>query len=173
MENKILNNISIIVAIARNYVIGKNNKLLWHIPDDLKRFKKITFGHSIIMGRNTYFSLPIKPLPGRRNIVITDIKDEKFPDCDTVYSIEEAIENVKNEKEAFIIGGASIYRVFYPIAKKIYLTFIEKDFEGDVYFPKINFNEWDIIEEINIPYDDNLGFSYKYITLIRNILKLQ
>lgn len=169
METKIHKNISIIVAIARNYVIGKDNKLLWHIPDDLKRFKKITLGHSIIMGRNTYFSLPIKPLPNRRNIVITDIPEEKFDGCEVVNSIEEAIEKVKFEKEAFVIGGATIYKAFLPLTYKLYLTLIDKDFEGDVYFPEIKYEEWKIIEDIHNPYDKNLGFSYKYITLLRKI----
>lgn len=168
-ESMVYKNISIIVAIARNYVIGKDNKLLWHIPDDLKRFKKITLDHSVIMGRNTFFSLPIKPLPNRRNIVITDILGEKFDGCEVVNSIEEAIEKVKFEEEAFVIGGATIYKAFLPIANKLYLTIIDKDFKGDVYFPEIRFEEWEIIEEIHNPYDKNLGFSYKYITLLRKI----
>jgi len=165
MKNSAIHNISIIVAIAKNYAIGKDNKLLWHIPDDLKRFKKITKGHTVIMGRNTYFSLPIKPLPERRNIVISDIIGEEFDGCEVVNSIEEALEKVKSENEVFIIGGASIYKAFLPLANKLYLTIIEKDFEGDVFFPEINFDEWKVIEKTEVPFDENLGFSYKYLIL--------
>jgi dihydrofolate reductase len=101
-------NISIIVAIAENFAIGKNNDLLFHLPNDLKRFKEITSGHSLIMGRNTLLSLPKWPLPNRRHIVITDKKDDVFPGCEVVFSIDEAIEKVKHENEAFVIGGGMV-----------------------------------------------------------------
>jgi len=98
-------NISIIVAIAQNFAIGKNNDLLFHLPNDLKRFKQITTGHPVIMGRNTLLSLPNGALPNRRNIVITDNPEEKFDRCEMVFSIAEAAEAVRNEEESFIIGG--------------------------------------------------------------------
>ncbi len=127
-------NISIIVAIAENFGIGKNNDLLFHLPNDLKHFKEITTGHCLIMGRNTLLSLPKWPLPNRRHIVITDKKDDNFPGCEIVYSIDEAIEKVKNEDEAFVIGGGMVYRQFYPLAKKIYLTLVHQPFDADVLF---------------------------------------
>jgi dihydrofolate reductase len=162
-------NISIIVAIAQNFAIGKNNELLFHLPNDLKRFKQITTGHPVIMGRNTLLSLPKGALPNRRNIVITDIQDEKFDRCEMVYSIGEAAEAVKNEEEAFIIGGGMIYRQFYPIAGKLYLTLVHKDFEADVFFPVIDYSEWveNLREDL---FDEKNGFNYSYLNFVRKPL---
>lgn len=163
---KILHNISIIVAIAQNFAIGKNNDLLFHLPNDLKRFKAITTGKTLIMGRNTLLSLPKWPLPNRRHIVITDKPDDHFEGCEVVYSIDEAIEKVKDEAEAFIIGGGMVYRQFYPLAKKLYLTLVHKDFDADVYFSEIDYREW--IEETREDHHDaQNGFDYSYIDLVR------
>lgn len=159
--------ISIIVAIAANNGIGKDNDLLWHIPEDLKRFKKLTTGHNIIMGKRTYESLPIRPLPNRTSIVITDDKNEVIEGCVMAYSIEEAIEKMDPEKENFIIGGGSIYTQFLPIADKFYLTLVHKDFEADVFFPKINFNEWETIEEVKVTNDTSVDFDYTYLIMKR------
>lgn len=159
-------NISIIVAIAENFAIGKNNDLLFHLPNDLKRFKKITSGYSIIMGRNTLLSLPKWPLPNRRHIVITDKKDDYFEGCETVFSIEDALEKVKNETEAFVIGGGMIYRQFYPLAQKLYLTLVHKPFEADVFFPEINYPEWNEIAREDF-YDEKNNFNYSYLDLER------
>ncbi len=159
-------NIAIIVAIAENFAIGKNNDLLFHLPNDLKRFKQITSGNTIIMGRNTLLSLPKWPLPNRRHIVITDKKEDVFPGCETVFSIDEALEKVKNEEEAFVIGGGMIYKQFYPIAGKLYLTLVHKPFEADVYFPEINFEDWqeDAREDL---FDEKNDFNYSYLDLSR------
>ena len=159
-------NIAIIVAIAQNFAIGRNNDLLFHLPNDLKRFKKITSGHVVIMGKKTLFSLPNGPLPNRRNIVITDVPGEAFKGCETVYSIEEAIEAVGNEQQAFVIGGGMIYRQFYPIAGKLYLTMAHQDFEADTFFPEINFNEWKEISREKF-FDEKNNFSYSNIDLVR------
>ena len=159
-------NISIIVAIAENFAIGKNNDLLFHLPSDLKRFKKITTGHSLIMGRNTLLSLPKGPLPNRRHIVITDKPDDVFPGCEVVFSIEEAVEKVKNESEAFVIGGGMIYRQFYPITGKLYLTLVHKPFDADVYFPEIDFSEWSETAREDL-FDEKNGFNYSNINLKR------
>ncbi len=159
-------NISIIVAIAENFAIGKNNDLLFHLPNDLKHFKEITSGHTIIMGRNTLLSLPKWPLPNRRHIVITDKKDDFFEGCETVFSIDEAIEKVKNEKEAFIIGGGMIYRQFFPIAGKLYLTLVHKPFDADVWFPEIDYSEWKEISREDFR-DEKNGFNYSYLNLER------
>jgi dihydrofolate reductase len=160
------NNISIIVAIAGNFAIGKNNDLLFHLPDDLKRFKNITMGNPVIMGRNTLLSLPKGPLKNRRNIVISDIPGDSFEGCEMTDSIEGAIELVKNEEEAFIIGGGMIYRQFYPLAGKLYLTLVHKPFEADIYFPEINFNEWhETLREDH--YDETNNFNFSYINLTR------
>jgi dihydrofolate reductase len=159
-------NIAIIVAIAQNFAIGRNNDLLFHLSDDLKRFKKITSGYAVIMGKKTLFSLPKGPLPNRRNIVITDVPGEVFEGCDTVYSIDEAVEAVRNEKMAFVIGGGMIYRQFYPIAGKLYLTMVHQDFEADIFFPEINFNEWKELSREKL-FDEKNYFSYSNIDLER------
>lgn len=162
----ILENISIIVAVAQNFAIGKNNDLLFHLPNDLKRFKKITTGNPVIMGRNTFLSLPKGALPNRRNIVISDNPEEKFERCEMVFSITEAVEAVKNEPEAFIIGGGMIYRQFYPVAGKLYLTLVHQDFDADVYFPEIDYSQWEALERED-HYDEKNGFSYSYLNLKR------
>lgn len=155
--------ISIIVAIAENYAIGRNNQLLWHIPDDLKRFKKITGGHQVIMGKLTYESLPLRPLPNRRNIVITDKPGETFEGCTTVYSIEEAINLCNEQEESFIIGGGSIYRQFLPFCNKLYITLVHKDFEADTFFPDIDLSEWKLIEREDHDPGDLIDFSYSFL----------
>lgn len=159
-------NISIIVAIAENFAIGKNNDLLFHLPNDLKHFKEITSGHTIIMGRNTLLSLPKWPLPNRRHIIITDKKDDTFLGCETVFSIEEAIEKVKDEQEAFIIGGGMIYKQFFPIAGKLYLTLVHKPFEADVFFPEIEYTKWEETSREDFK-DEKNNFEYSYLNLAR------
>lgn len=159
-------NISIIVAIAENFAIGKNNGLLFHLPNDLKRFKEITSGHSLIMGRNTLLSLPKWPLPNRRHIVITDKKDDVFPGCEVVFSIDEAIEKVKGEREVFVIGGGMVYRQFYPVAGKLYLTLVHKPFDADVYFPEIVYSEWKETSREDF-FDEKNKFNYSYLNLER------
>ena len=159
-------NIAIIVAIAQNFAIGRNNDLLFHLPNDLKRFKKITLGHAVIMGKKTLFSLPNGPLPNRRNIVITDVPGETFDGCETVYSIDEAVEVVRNEELAFVIGGGMIYRQFYPIAGKLFLTMAHQNFEADTFFPEINFNEWKELVRETL-FDEKNNFSYSNIDLVR------
>jgi dihydrofolate reductase len=159
-------NISIIVAIAQNFAIGKDNDLLFHLPNDLKRFKQITTGHPVIMGRNTLLSLPKGALPNRRNIVITDNPDEKFDRCEMVLSIDEAIEAVKEESEAFIIGGGSIYWQFFPLAGKLYLTLVHRDFDADVYFPEIDYSQWEVMAREDL-FDEQNAFSYSNLDLKR------
>jgi dihydrofolate reductase len=158
--------ISIIVAIAENFAIGLNNRLLFHLPNDLKRFRQITSGHSLIMGRNTLLSLPKYPLPGRRNIVITDKYDDYFPGCETVFSVDEALSLVKSEDEVFVIGGGSVYRQFFPLAGRLYLTVVHKEFEADTFFPAINYDDWKIVmNEDHV--DESNQFNYSYMNLER------
>ncbi len=152
--------IAIIVAIADNMAIGKNNDLLWHIPGDLKRFKRITSGHPVIMGKRTFESLPRRPLPNRRNIVITDIAGERIEGCDMAYSIEEAIALCDPNEENFIIGGASVYRQFLPHADRLYLTRVHQSFDGDVFFPEIDFSHWTIISKEDCNGDEINDFAW-------------
>lgn len=142
--NKTIKNLSIITAFSNNYVIGLDNKLPWSLPADLKRFKEITTGHPIIMGRKTYESIG-RPLPKRTNIVLTsDINYNPHPNVLVCNSIEEIFEliNVDCDVEYFVIGGESIYKEFLPYASKLYITEILGVVKGDTYFPKIDFNEW-------------------------------
>lgn len=159
--------LSLIVAIASNNAIGKNNQLLWHIPDDLKRFKTLTTGHTVIMGKKTYESLPFQPLPNRVNMVISDVPGEQIEGCLMAYSIDDAIQKADPEKENFIMGGGMIYRQFLPIVDKLYLTIVEKAFDADTFFPEIDLKEWHCIEKQEMPFDENLGFSYSYLTYTR------
>ncbi len=156
--------ISIIVAIAQNNAIGKDNQLLWHIPADLKRFKQLTTGHTIVMGKRTFESLPVRPLPKRRSIVITDIADEKIEGCTMAYSIDEAIEKMDDENENFVIGGGSVYRQFLPLAKQLYLTIVQKDFEADTFFTEIDYSQWETIEREDHSEEE---LPYYYINLKR------
>lgn len=159
--------ISIIVAVAENYAIGLNNDLLCHLSDDLKRFKKLTTGNVIVMGKKTYESLPVKPLPNRLNIVITDNPTDCFDNCITAFSIEDAVEKMDNEKENFIIGGGSIYKQFLPIADHLYLTRIHKTFEADTFFPEINEDDWETICKEDVKADEKNEFDYTYLILKR------
>lgn len=163
--------ISIIVAVANNNVIGKDNTLIWHLPADMKFFKEKTSGHCVITGRKNYESIPEKfrPLPNRTNIVITRQKDYTAPGAIVVNSLEQAIEKAKatNDNELFIIGGAQIYEQSLKFADKIYLTQIHHSFAGDAFFPQLNTNEWKEIERKKGIVDEKNKFAHDFITLIR------
>ena len=158
---------SIIVAVAENDAIGYDNHLLWHISEDLKRFKNLTIGHHIIMGRKTYDSIG-KPLPGRVNVIISRQENLKIEGCIVVKSLEESFEFAKNDSEVFIIGGGEIYKQALPIVDKIYLTRVHAGFAGDTFFPELNLSEWstESITKGKPANDDGLG--YTFINLIRN-----
>jgi dihydrofolate reductase len=162
-----MKNISIIVAIANDNAIGKDNKLLWHISEDLKRFKRLTTGHTVVMGKKTYESLPLRPLPNRRNMVITDIPGEVIDGCIMAYSIEDAIAKCDEDKENFIIGGGSVYRQFLKYANKLYVTKVDQSFDADTFFPAIDLKEWRVIEELHVKADEKNRFDYKYLIYIR------
>jgi len=168
MEKKVLQNISIIVAIAKNNAIGKDNRLLWHLSDDLKRFKKLTTGHTLIMGRNTFLSLPNGALPNRRHIVITDIPDETFDGCEIAHSIEEAIELAGDRDECFVIGGGMVYAQFLPIAGKLYLTQVHTTIEADTFFPEIDFGQWKLLSTETVDASEKNEYPHRFTELIRN-----
>ena len=125
----------------RNRVIGRGNKLPWKLSADLKRFRELTSGKPVIMGRKTFESIG-NPLPNRSNIIITRDKNYKAGGCTVVNSAEEALKTVDNSEEVMVIGGEQIFKEFLPMADKMYLTFIDEDFDGDAYFPEYNKNEW-------------------------------
>ena len=136
--------ISVIVAVAENGTIGDNNTLLWHITEDMKRFRQLTMGHPVVMGRKTYDSLG-RPLPNRRNVVISR-QDLAIEGCEVAHSLEEALALFQAEEEVFIIGGAQIYAEAMPVADRFYLTVVEHPYEGDTLFPAWNPLDWQLIE---------------------------
>ena len=155
--------ISIIVAVSEDLGIGKNNELLWHLPEDLKRFKKLTYGNTVIMGKKTWESLPKKPLSGRKNMVITDIPHENYENAVTAYSIEDALAKCNKGEEIFVIGGGSIYRQFMPLADRLYITHVHKKAAADVYFPKIDRKIWKVIEKEEFKAAGNIEIPYTYV----------
>ncbi len=163
-----MKNISIIVAVAENNVIGSNNQLIWHISEDLKRFKALTTGHHVIMGRKTFESIG-KPLPRRVNVVLTRDQNFKVDGCLIASTLDEAINLCEGDDQVFIIGGGELYRLALPIAEKLYLTRIHKPFEGDVFFPEINEDEWVIESEQKGQPSENNGIQYTFVNLVRKI----
>ena len=132
----------IIAAVAKNSVIGKDGKIPWHISEDFKHFKKETMGFPVIMGRKTFVSLPIQPLPGRENIVLTRSSDFSPEGVVVKHSLEEALDYCKDKEKVFIIGGAGVYKQAMDFADELELTEIEKEYEGDTFFPEVNKNVW-------------------------------
>ena len=158
--------ISMIAAVGQNLELGYKNQLLCHLPVDLKHFKTITSGHTVLMGDRTWESLPKKPLPNRRNFVIT-LDDVEFEGAETVHSIADALALVEEGEEAFVMGGATMYRLFLPHADKLYLTRIVSDFTADVWFPEIDENEWKVVESEFVPKDEKNAYDLYFQTLIR------
>lgn len=159
--------LSIIVAKSKNNAIGKDNKLLWHIPDDLKRFKSLTTNHTIIMGRKTFESIG-RVLPNRFHIVLTRDENYKVDDENVkiVKDVDDLEEYINSDEENFVIGGAQIYNRLISKCKKLYVTEIDKDFVGDCYFPKINEEEWKVESKEKGPQDEN-QFDYEYVTYVK------
>ncbi len=155
--------ISIIVAVSDDWGIGKGNGLLWHLPDDMKRFKQLTMGKCVIMGKRTWESLPKRPLPGRYNIVITDIPGECIDCSMTAYSIEDAISKCDSSQEIFVIGGGSVYRQFMPVADRLYITHVHRKAEADVWFPRIDMRKWKEIERQECISQDENEIPYSYV----------
>ncbi len=153
--------ISIIAAVARNGVIGKNNQMPWYLPNDLKYFKNTTLGHHVIMGRKNY-EAEGKPLPKRENIIVTRQAGYQAVGCAVVHSLEEALKLARHDPEPFIIGGGNIYRQALPIADKLYLTRIEADIEGDVYFPKVGYEEWKLVWSENHQADERNKYEHEF-----------
>lgn len=161
-----MNKLSIVVAISENNAIGKNNQLLWHLPADLKHFKAITSGHPIIMGRKTYDSIG-RPLPNRRNIVITRQTDLTIPNVELVNSLQEAIALCEKENEVFVIGGAEIYKQALSLTNRIYLTIVHQNYEADVFFPELNESEWKEVAKDYHQADEKNNVAYTFSTLER------
>jgi dihydrofolate reductase len=157
--------ITVIAAIAKNYALGKDNDLIWHLPADLKRFKKVTTGHYIVMGRNTYESIG-RPLPNRTTIIITRNKNYFKEGCLIANSLEEAIEIAKEEAQVFIIGGAQIYKetIAKDLAEQLDITLVHNEFEADVYFPEIDTKIWKEVAREDFKADEKNEHDYSFIS---------
>ena len=167
-------NLSIIVAVAQNMAIGRDNDLLWHISDDLKRFKSLTGGHTVIMGRRTFDSLHKKPLPKRRNIVLThdegfryDVPETATGTLEVAHSMTEVLRMVEGEEETFIMGGGTIYRDFLPLVNRLYVTWVYKDFEADVFFPVIDRSAFRQVSQTDRMTDPETGLEFAYAEYVR------
>lgn len=158
--------LSNVVVVDKNLGIGRNNQLLVHFPADLKYFKKLTTGHTVIMGRKTYESMG-KALPNRRNIVITRQKDYTLTDAEVKHSLSEALDLCKDENEVFVVGGAEIFKQALPESDKIYLTRIHKLFDADTFFPRID-NSWKEAKREDHQADEKNPFNYSFITYVRS-----
>ena len=155
--------IILIAAAAENNVLGKDNKLIWHISEDLKRFKRLTEGHSIIMGRKTFESMP-KALPRRKNIILTRNKEYKAENALIAHTAEEALALTGDDPTPYIIGGGEIYSLFLLNADIIELTRVHKSFEGDAFFPEIKSDEWKLLSSENNQSNDDKTLTYSYLT---------
>ena len=160
--------ITIIAAIGANNELGKNNDLIWYLPADLKRFKKITTGHTIIIGRNTFESIG-KPLPNRRSVIITRNKTYQQEGCDVVHSLEQAIALIKDEEAAFIIGGAQIYKetIEKDLADQLDITQVHQEFDADVYFPTIDNKVWKQDAKEDFSPDEKNKYKYSFLKFVK------
>ena len=157
--------ISIIVAIAENGVIGDKNALLWNIKEDMRRFRTTTTGHPVVMGRKTFESIG-RPLPKRTNVVITR-GDGEFEGCLVAHSIEEVVKMFSPDEEVFIIGGAQIYSQALPLADKLYLTVVHRNYEGDTSFPEIDYSEWQEVGREEFAQGEEYAGAFTFIDLVR------
>ncbi len=162
--------LSLVAAVANNNVIGSENRLIWHMPADLKHFKKLTMGHTLIMGRNTFESIG-KPLKGRNTIVVTSRKNYDARGERTAASIKEAVRMVKQEKEVFVVGGSGIYEQTIDLyhTRRLYITRIFANFEGDAFFPEINTKKWDLIEMEEHEPDEKNKYPYAFLTYKKRV----
>ena len=159
--------ITIIAAVSENNALGKDNQLLWHLPEDFKRFKNLTSGHSIIMGRKTFESFP-KPLPNRTHIIITRQLDYTAPaGCIVVPSLEKAIELCPKNEEAFVIGGGEIYQQALELVNKIDITRVHTTLEADTFFPAIDITKWELVFEEFHPKDEKHDYDFTFLTYVK------
>lgn len=156
-----------IAAVAQNGVIGNNNELIWRLPNDLKHFKHLTKGHTIIMGRKTWESIGATPLPHRRHIIITRNFDYEAEDAEVVSTIDEALELAKGDEKVFVVGGGEIYKLAMPYINRMELTIVHHDFEGDTYFPEFNYANWKEVASERHEADERHAYAFSFLTLER------
>ena len=158
--------ISMISALANNRTIGKKNALPWYLPADLKHFREKTIGKTIVMGLNTFKSVGSKPLPNRKNIVLTDDINYQAPEGVVLaHSIDQVLELVKNDGEIMISGGAMVYKQFLPLARRLYLTYIDHDFDGDIFFPEFDMAAWNEVSREDHQSDEKNKYRYSFVVL--------
>lgn len=168
-----MSKVSIIAAVADNFAIGKNNKLIWHLPADMKHFKKMTTGHAVVMGKRTFESLPKAPLPNRRNIVLTSIPEGNFDKYYEAVSLRDAIELCEKEEKIFIIGGSSVFKqaLTFPGIDSMYITWVHEEFPADSFFPRFNKNEWELVSEERHEADEQNPYAYTFCEYKRKVKK--
>lgn len=163
-----MSTISIICALAENRAIGHKQELLWHLPNDMKRFKNLTTGHVVVMGRKTFESLPGGALPNRRNIVLTSMPEAMGTTCIACATMEEALECSEADKEIFIMGGTGVYQEALAIADKMYLTHVHTTFdEADTFFPDVDYSQWEVVSTENHPADEKHAYSFAFVEYMR------
>jgi dihydrofolate reductase len=156
-----------IAAVAQNGVIGNKNELIWRLPDDLKHFKNLTKGHTMIMGRKTWESLGSKPLPHRRHIIITRNFSYDAEDAEVVSTIDEALLLAKTDEKVFIVGGGEIYKLAMPYVNRMELTIVHHDFVGDTSFPEFDENQWEEVKAVRHDADERHGYPFTFVSLVR------
>ncbi len=156
-----------IAAVAQNGTIGHDNELIWHLPDDLKHFKKLTKGHTIIMGRKTWESIGAKPLPQRRHVIITRNFDYEAEGAEVVCTIDEALELAKTDDKVFIVGGGEIYKLAMPYINRMELTIVHHDFAGDTSFPEFDENQWEEVSAVRHEADERHAYPFTFVSLSR------
>lgn len=168
-----MSKISIIAAVADNYAIGKNNKLIWHLPADMKHFKKMTTGHAVVMGKRTFESLPNGPLPNRKNIVLTSIPEGNYDKYYEAVSLRDAIDLCDKEDEVFIIGGSSVYKqaLTFPAVEYMYITWVHHEFPADAFFPKFNEKDWELTKTERHEADEKNPHPYTFCEYKRKVKK--
>ena len=158
--------IILIAAVAENNALGKDNQLVWHLPNDFKRFKTLTSGHYILMGRKTFESFP-RPLPNRTHIIITRQKNYSYEGCLVASSIEKALEMAPKDEDIYVIGGGEIYKQSIDIADKIEITKVHSTFEADTYFPEIDADKWELVFEEHHKKDEKHNFDFTFQTYLK------
>lgn len=158
--------ISIIAAMDRNHLIGNNNQLPWHLPADFAHFKSVTMGKPVIMGRKTYESIG-RPLPGRKNIVLSRNTDTRFEGVESVTSLEQALALVPDAEEVMVIGGSAVYEMILPEVDRLYITYVDAEFEGDAWFPEFDLGKWREVDSVTLPADEKNLYSCRFVTLDR------
>lgn len=166
-----MSKISIIAAVADNFAIGRNNKLIWHLPTDLKHFKNITSGHAVVMGRRTFESLPNGPLPNRKNIVLTSAPQGNFDKYYEAVSLQDAIALCENEDEVFIIGGSSVFKqaLKHPDVETMHITWVHEEFPADVFFPKFSEEDWELVSSERHEADKKNPYAYTFCEYKRKV----